>query len=712
MKRKDLVTTPEKQTHSSLAEIIRKNNEKINAILKDVSVAKYMIDRTSIVAVTDEYGIIRYANHKFCEVSKYEFAEIWGQNHRILNSGYHPKSFFKKMWATIRKGSIWQGEIRNRAKDGSYYWVDTTIVPFLNEAGKPYQYVAIRNEITERKEMEEQLRKSEEKYRLITENSSDLIATIDKNGNFSYISPSFKTMLGYELIELDKTNLLGWVGEKDRDNLSFWIFNTLSRKESSPQLELQLRTKNGEYLLVEAKISPIVDTTKSINKLVLVMRDITERKRTEETIYRLAYRDALTELPNRRYFMDYLRNEVKKAKQTKSQLAVMFLDVDRFKNINDSLGHEMGDIVLAETAKRIKANIRANDLVARLGGDEFTILLTNIVNKNEVEAVAERILNSFQQPLKTTKTYHLLSCSIGVAHFPSDGSSADELLKRADIALYQVKEQGRNGYLFFNQEMEASSLEKILLENELRKAWQQKQFYLDYQPKINIITGELVGMEALVRWDHPELGKIPPLKFIPIAEEIGLIVPLGEWILKEGCRQAVAWQKQGYPSLKLSINLSVTQFYQPDLVEIIAGTVEETGIEPHCLELEVTESAFVNLEKAVMIMKEIRELGVQTSIDDFGTGYSSLSYIKELPIDTLKIDASFVQDVHQNKESQAIVRAILSIAQMLKLNVIAEGVESNEQMEVLSKDGCIHGQGFLFSRPLSTKDFESYLKMI
>ncbi|NEU29790.1 EAL domain-containing protein [bacterium LRH843] len=682
---------------------------KLDNVLNDLADVQYALDRSSIVAITNQRGIILHANDKFCEISKYNLDELLGQDHRILNSGYHSKEFFKDMWATIGSGNIWRGEVCNRAKDGSLYWVDTTIVPFLNENGKPYQYVSIRNDISLRKQMEEEIRKSAETYRLITENSTDMISTIDGEGKLLYISPSYMNFLGYDAVEMAESNLLEWIHQEDREDVSDSIHNHFVTGKASSQLEFRLLKKNGEEMFVEAAFSPIIDEHKRVNNLVLVMRDITERKKTEHTIYHLAYHDTLTELPNRRFFMEYVRKEVYRAKRNQSQLAVMFLDVDHFKNVNDSCGHEVGDLVLTEAAKRIRACLRSNDIVARIGGDEFTVLLTNVKSMTEVQGVAQRIKESFQESISSGDKTHELSCSIGISLFPTDGVDVDELLKRADTALYVVKERGRNGYLFFDLAMEERSLERIVLENELRKAIQQEQFYIDYQPKKNLSTGELVGMEALVRWNHPELGKIPPNKFIPIAEQTGLILPLGEWVLKQGCMQNKAWQEQGLTPLKVSINLSPRQFYQFNLVGKIKEILDETGLDPKWLELEVTETVFGDLDNAVAVLHSIRDLGVHISIDDFGTGYSSLSYIKQLPIDTLKIDASFIRDIHQNKESQAIVQAIVSIARSLNLNVIAEGIENEEQMAALTEDGCIQGQGFLFSKPLSKGEFETYL---
>ncbi|ASJ52209.1 PAS domain S-box protein [Brevibacillus formosus] len=701
------------QTISSLtpqdwAGLLREKDGELNMVVNELADVKYALDQSTILAITDHKGIILRANEQFCRISKYERSELIGKDHRILNSGYHPKSFFKELWSCIRSGQVWRGEIRNRAKDGSYYWVDTTIVPFKNQAGEIYQYVSIRSDITARKQMEDELKRSEEKYRIIAENTSDIISIINLDGDFFYLSPSYKRVWEHAVPDEEIHNLFEWIVEDDRDIFAYAIQHAFSTRKEY-MVECRINTQRNDVIWTESTINPIMDEEGNVTKLLLVTRDVTDRKQYEETIHHLAYHDALTDLPNRRMYVQQLTKEMMQAKRFQSNLAVLFLDLDRFKDVNDSFGHDVGDMLLIEAAKRLQACLKPGDVVARLGGDEFTIMQNQLQDRSEATALAEQIMYQLQRPFELEGHISNISCSIGIALYPQDGDNPEDLLKRADMALYTVKSRGKNGYDFFDPTMETKSLERILMENEMRKAIEQEQFQIYYQPKIDIATSAMTGMEALVRWVHPELGIIPPNRFIPIAEETGMILALGEWILKQACKQNKIWHDQGY-TLKVSVNLSARQIYQKDLVEMIKDILQESNLSPNWLELEITESIFVKMEEATAVLQQIRDIGIQISIDDFGTGYSSFSYIKSLPVDTIKIDASFIRDIHHNQESQAIVKAIVTIAQSLNMNVIAEGIELHDQVAALKENGCDHGQGYLFSKPLPTDDFDQFLR--
>ena len=686
------------------------NIEEIKEQLKKLLDIEYALDKSSIIAITDQTGTINYVNDLFCELSQYSREELIGQNHRILNSGFHPKQFFKDMWKCIGSGNIWSGEIKNKRKDGSLYWVHATIVPFLNEKGKPYQYISIRKDITKEKELEEQVIKSNEKYRLIAENTVNLISLIRENGEIEYASPSFQNVLHYNLKELEQGNLFDLIHQDDLPFLQKDLDFFLEKGQQSLDCEFRLRTLEGNYIFVETIISKTKQTDGSFKDLILVvMKDITGKKEVEKKIFHLAYHDALTNFPNRRSFMNQLRNELINQHQSNDKMSILSIDLDNFKSVNDQLGHDVGDLVLKKAAENIQNAIRPNDIAGRMGGDEFIVLLKKVKDIQETKAIVKRILSNFNQAITIGGQDYFVTCSIGVANYPEHGDSPEELIKNADNALAYVKNSTKNDFLIFNKSIENQSIERRLLESAMRNAIKENQFYLEYQPKVNLQTNQIIGMEALVRWHHPDLGTISPGKFIPLAEQTGLIVPLGEWILKESCRQTKKWHDMGYKNITVSVNVSVRQLEDPLFIDKVKSILMETKLNPEWLEVEVTESILADVENVVKILHEIRQLGIQISLDDFGTGYSSLSYIKNLPIDILKIDQSFVKDIHQNEESSAIVQAILKIADSIGIQVIAEGIELQEHVLKLVENGCRIGQGYFFSRPLKVDAFEQFM---
>ena len=441
------------------------------------------------------------------------------------------------------------------------------------------------------------------------------------------------------------------------------------------------------------------------------MRRIINESHAEKHINRLAFQDTLTELPNRRLFIEDLRRKIANAHQNNTRLSLLFLDLDGFKIINDTLGHDAGDLLLQAVAQRLGDLVRTDDMVARLGGDEFTILLEGVSRSEDAAGVAGKILEDLSRPFTLDDKEVFVTGSIGISLYPSDGNDIGSLIKNADTAMYRAKEHGRNNYQFYTADMGAKALERLVLESHLRKALERDEFTLHYQPQIELQTGHITGFEALLRWDHPELGLVSPGEFIPLLEETGLIVRVGEWVLRTACEQNKRWQNAGLGPFRISVNLSGRQLSDSYLAGSVAGILERIGLDPTLLELEITESAIMsNTQIAGETLEALHAQGISLAVDDFGTGYSSLSYLKRFPINTLKIDRSFVRDIPGDADDAELVKTIIAMARSLKLEVIAEGVEHTDQLVFLRDQGCMIMQGFLFSRPLPVDDIEEFLK--
>lgn len=538
---------------------------------KDIELA---LNESSIVAITDSKGVIQFANDKFCKMSKYSKEELIGSKQSIVNSGYHSREFFKEMWRTIGTGNVWKGEIKNRAKDGTYYWVDTTIVPFLNEKGKPYKYIAIRHDITKRKEYEEMIKK-------------------------------------------------------------------------------------------------------------------------------MAFYDPLTLLPNRNALNEWIKEN---PFEFGDSITVIFMDLDRFKAINDNFGHRTGDLVLKEVAKRLQDCFRKTDLIVRQGGDEYIVFLKNVSDQKDIMTVVNKIKNQFSIPFFINGKKITTTTSIGISMNKLEKEDQDILkfvevtIRQADTAMYHAKRNGGNSHCFNTSDQNTEMERYYQLEQQIKYALGRDEFHIVYHPLVDLQKNRITGVEALLRWNNPELGAVSPAEFIPLLEEFGYIIQVGKWVLKKVCQQMKTWQDEGINIDRVSVNVSPVQFRNHNFVQTVKEILQETGLEAQHLEIEITEGTILNIQNPGETLQQLRDLGVSISIDDFGTGYSSLSYLKQLPVNTIKIDKSFIDDLDINGE--VIVDTIISMGKNLQYKVIAEGIEHEEQVLYLKQQNCHEGQGYYWSKPV------------
>ena len=470
-------------------------------------------------------------------------------------------------------------------------------------------------------------------------------------------------------------------------------------------------TKTGARVDVSVTMSPVIDPEGRVVGISKIARDIGERKLLELQMSHLAQHDVLTDLPNRALLIDRLTQAIAFARRNSGRLAVLFLDLDGFKHINDSLGHAVGDKLLQAVARRLKQCVRNSDTVSRQGGDEFVILLPEIAHPEDVAISGQKILAALRAPHSVNEYALQITASIGLCTYPEDGSNADALIKNADTAMYQAKEHGSDSYQFFERSMNVRAVQRQSLEGSLRHAVERKEFVLYYQPKVNLKTGVISGAEALIRWMHPEFGLLPPLKFVPIAEDCGLIVPIGEWVMREACKQARAWIDAGLPATPVAVNISSLEFRNKKFIESVGNILRDTGLEPYHLELEVTETVLMqHAASTTSVLEVLHAMGVRIAVDDFGTGYSSLSYLRRFPIDALKLDRSFVHEIAANEDDAIIVSAVISMGNSLGHTVIAEGIETAEQLAFLQIHSCTEGQGYYFARPMLAGQFAKLLE--
>ena len=794
------------------------------------------------ILVTDADNKIISVNKSFTEITGYLPKEVIGQNPGILSSGRHDAKFYRKLWGTLVKTGSWQGELWNRRKNGEIYPESLTIICVKGDDGLVINYIAIFGDITERKQAEEALNKSEFLWKFAIEGSGDGVWDWNIQTNETNYSKRWKEMLGYaeddilptfqewvDCIHPDdqphvaatiqaylegKTEIYvveyrlrckderykwilarGMVVSRSEDGKPLRMIGTYTDTTERNQTEQNLRIaaiafesqegmfvtdansvilrvnhvftsitgytaeeaigktprllnsgrqddafytamwasinntgawqgeicnrrKNGEIYPEHLTITAVKDQDGIVTNYVATLTDITLRKAAEEEIQHLAFYDPLTGLANRRLLLDRLNQALASSARSGNDGALLFLDLDHFKTLNDTLGHDIGDLLLQQVAERLTACVREGDTVARLGGDEYLVMLEDLSEQNieaaaQTEAIGEKILTALNRPYQlATHEYHSTP-SIGVALFSDHNQSQDDLLKHADIAMYQAKKAGRNTMRFFDPQMQASIDVRAALEADLRLALQEKQFKLYYQSQV-YHNRQIIGAEVLLRWQHPVRGLVPPLEFIPLAEETGLILPIGQWVLEMACDQLKAWEGSIHTQhLQLAVNVSARQFYQPNFIEMVSQALSHSAINPDRLKLELTESLVLdNIADTILKMHALRGIGVRFSMDDFGTGHSSLAYLTQLPLDQLKIDQSFIRNIGIKSTDAVIVQTIIGMGNNLGMDIIAEGVETEAQRAFLQKHGCPACQGYLFSKPVPLEEFEVLLGMI
>jgi len=790
------------------------------------------------IFITDLEGNIEYVNERFVETTGYSRAEAIGQDSAMLRSFTADEAVYKNLWDSLLSGQSWKGELQSKRRDGSLYWERVQISLIRDAQGRVTNYVSIKENITELREVMTRLRESEGRFRGAMAAMVEGLAILSPEGVFVFGNRAAEEMLGLgegalqglspEDLGLERLREDGAplaledfptsitlrdgrevrdavIGYRSPDNRVIWVSinttplpmgdqsfgvvitftNITERRHTDEQLKLAYEAirHSGEGILVTDAAHRIISANPAFEAVtgystaevtgkspaffsserhderfyslmqeildqtgywqgevwnqrkngdvypewlgvsvvsendgrpkyyVYIFSDMSERLEAQERIEFLAHHDPLTGLPNRLLLRDRAEQAHAQAVRMQSRVALMFLDLDRFKTINDSLGHPVGDALLLAVVERLKSCVRDSDTISRQGGDEFIILLNDVRDSEAASRVADKIHQRMSEPIVLADQSLISSFSIGIALFPDDGEDFDSLLQKADTAMYHAKESGRNSHRFFTEQMNRQVVEHMTLESQLRHALERNEFVLHYQPQLDLHEGRIIGVEALIRWNSPESGLVPPNKFIPVAEDSGLIVPIGAWVLNEACRQARAWQNAGLPPFVVAVNLSAVQFKQLDLVNTVINALVLSDLDSQWLELELTESILIqDAETTLDAVRRLKALGVKLSVDDFGTGYSSLAYLKRFAVDKLKIDQSFIRDLVADPDDAAIVRAIIQMARSLKLTTIAEGVETEELSNLLRLFHCDEIQGYWFARPIPADELEAFVR--
>lgn len=697
-----LVLETELGQQRELAETLRDSEQRLRVLLQQLPAGIFL---------TDIQGEIRYVNDRWQLLAGLTAEQAAGTG---WIQALHPddRNLMLETWRqAIQNCTEFVADHRFRTPSGRVKWLNTRATPLMDRAGRITGYLGVHADIADLKQTEETLRASEARFRSYFELPLIGIALTGADKRWWEVNDRLCEMLGYRRAQLLS---MTWAELTHPDDLGIDVMQferVIGRRIEGYSVDKRFIRQDGALLYTGVSTRCVRRTNGAVDYFVMVIQDITERKEAEDRVQHLAHYDPLTGLPNRVLLGDRLQQAVARAGREHAQTGVMMVDIDRFKLINDALGHAVGDRLLQEVATRLRGCARQCDTISRQGGDEFAVLLPDLDSGDEATRIAQRMLELMAQPIRLDDQELSVTCSIGISLYPRDGRTGDLLLKNADIALYRAKDMGRNNYQFYLSGATMLSRERLNLETSLRHAVERQQLEVYYQPKWDFRAGAVTGAEALVRWNHPKLGLLSPARFIPIAEDSGLVLPMGEWVLRAAIREIGELHRSGFPGLRIAVNLSGRQFQQVELADLVAQALTENGFDPVCLELELTESTLMHhTDNNLAVLNALKATGARIAIDDFGTGYSSLSYLQQFPVDVLKIDRTFVMDLPDAAGSVAIVDAIVTLAHGLGLEVVAEGVETPEQLAFLHTHGCDEGQGYYFGRPTSLAEFRALLE--
>lgn len=661
--------------------------------------------------------IMKVENH---DTFRYVFANEAGLKKAKLDSNYMGKTIDEAMpsFSSQDLKEHYQRVLKTKEPvtyrdsliedDGKVFYGESILTPVMDANDHIIFIISVTRDITQSELKKKKMEEGQQRFKSVIDHNLDAILSLDNRGNILSSNPSSYKVLGYSEKQLKNRSVFNLIHESEISKFRN-IFSESLNGYALELLECTLIHKNGKHITVYLKTVPIVINAE-IKGIYIIFRDITEQYKNLETIKYMVYHDQLTGLLNRTALIKDLDQAIEKAKEKQTEIAILYIDLDRFKYLNDTMGHKVGDQLLRKVGERLSSMEGQSQSVYRIGGDEFVILITN-VTRSEVSGYSSKVFSHFDVPFLLEGQDYFITPSIGISMYPIDGQDTETLIRKADSALFQVKERGKAHFQFYSQEMNVHIPNMVTMESQLRRAMDKNELMLYYQPQVDLRTGEINSYEALLRWNNPVLGFVSPGEFIPLAEDTGLIVPIGYWVIEEVCKQIKRWEEKGLRNIKIAVNLSPKQFLQPHLVEKIRAIMEKHKVQPEFLEIEITEGAMQDTLETLKILKQLKKLGLSISVDDFGTGYSSLSYIKQFPLDTIKIDRSFIKEALIDRKDEAIITTIIHLGCSLGLEVVAEGVETEEQVQFLKSVSCHKAQGYLFSKPLSSEEMEeTFLK--